>query len=1274
MRHYFETSIFLKFIKMQKHFLLFLFLLVTTASFAQPFYVQTNIAGVTAPVDLTKQLNFRTSRIQATSNLAAGVGTWQWFGKTVNIQNPGTYPALDTAIWRCSKPNQILPFNTVAEPALGQPSAIRHNNRGGFAGKMPAVTAGNYYTFNIRNGYPVPLVGYSSAILETNYEPVIIDNAKTFVGTCVKTTPTSVQYYSNDTVGIQAQFGTTALHPGENMYVALSIDGFISTEIEQMTATSPGRAKYTIPSYAYQAGSTVQYYIFTSPRDLNFLRNNIKDIDLYSLSINKNIYAPTFTPLYYKILYSYTSYSFRIAPGWKSRNPFCLAYNRNDTLRLYPVSLSSAFCDSTGTISYTWRAPSGATRVTNNVDTVLFAGATTGTVVAGVYSVTATCSSLGCSASASIDMTVYPEINPHASALVLQSACNGSAVLGAAPTGGAPPYTYQWYWGALKEGALQNQLAASKSTHGVVVTDANGCTSYGTATAGDNPNIQEPLIAANICVNPQCFGASDGVVGLAMLPCTGTSCNYSYSWSNPTGSPITTPTPVRYGMRAGTYTVTITNTYSGTSTCSKVITLSIYDPPQLMVSLKTAPTCYKNGTTNTGQIKAVATGGYNPKPRPNPVTGVDPPDFPYYKWKNNSGNIIASGAEDTVTLPQTIKNLASGCYFVTITDARYCTATSSICIDSTFTLQTTALSPPVCIDGLTGKASVTCTPSKSDAVAYTYYWSQPTSNNGYDVAAYLSAGTQTVTVTTPNGCKASATVVIAPGGVPLTFTLGSSPTAYTCAGQQDGSVYIQNPAGDPDPRATYTYRWQQIGATTVNFASKNATIYNIRGNFIYQVTVTSTHGCTQSASIMIPQPTTTISPQSATQNVKCKGDNNGGMNVTIASGSVSAFTYNWFKDGVAIPPPSPPNAGSGLSAGVYGVEITENSTGCKGYADGLIQEPTSQLTASVVPGSIRGTTCFGGNDGSVNIQTQGGTPLFSPPYYTFTWSPQGVPFIPNPQNLEALTYSVTVRDTNNCTVTVPNIVIPGPTQPMSFDIATRNKACGVEPTGKICVVNIQNASPPYTFNWSGAAQTDSCATMLLAGNYNVTVTDSKNCTASANTTIPSVAVDLIVRDSSINCGQRSVVPFVATNTIDPFSISWSPAAGISNINEITPTITPAATTNYTVSISKNGCTLDKNVKITVNYCNGYSVPTAFMPGGTQAENHHFKPLGNGFTVKAFRIFNRWGQLIYDNASGDGWDGTFNGEQQPAGTYVYIIEYSNQANETKQDSGEITLLR
>ncbi len=1254
---------------MQKHFLLLLFSLLTTAGFAQPFYVQTNIAGVTAPVDMNKQLNFKTLRVQATSSLAAGDGTWQFFGQTINIQNPGIYPSRDTAIWRCSKPNQTLPFNTVAQPVLGQPSAIRHNNRGGFAGRMPMVTAGNYYTFNIRNGFPAPLVGYPMAILETSYEPVTIDTAKTFVGTCVKILPTSVQYYSNDTVGIQAQFGTTALHTGENIYVALSIDGFVSTEIQQMTATAPGRAKYTIPPYTYKVNNAVQYYIFTSPRDLSFLRNNVKDIDLYALSINKNIKISNFTPQYYKIQYASTAFSFRVFPGWKSRNPFCMAYNRNDTLRLYPTSTGSAFCDSTGTISYSWTAPSGAIKLTNNVDTALFAGITSGTVVSGVYSVTATCSSLGCSASASIDMTVYPELNPHATALALQSSCNGNAVLGSAPTGGAPPYTYQWYWGGMKEGTTQNQIASSRSTHGVVVTDANGCTSYGTAVAGDNPNIQEPLISANISINPQCFGTSDGVVGVATQPCTGTSCNYTYSWNNSSAA-----TPVRYGMRAGTYTVTVTNTYNGTATCSKVVTLTITDPPQLVVSLKTAPTCYKNGTTSSGQIKAVVTGGYNPKYYPNPITGQDLPDWPYYKWKNAAGTIIGRGNEDTITKPQTIKNLAEGCYFVTVTDAKYCTATASVCIDSTFTLQTAALAPPVCVDGLTGKASVTCNPPKSDAISYTYNWSQSSYNNGKDVALYLSTGVRSVTVTAANGCKASATVVIASGGAPLSFTLGKNPATYTCAGQQNGIVYVQNPTGDPDPLATYTYSWQQIGATTLNFSSKDETIENIRGNFTYQVTVTSTHGCTQSASTMIPQPTTTISPQSSTQNVKCKGDNNGSMSVTIASGSASAFTYNWQLNGVAIPTPSPPNLGVGLSSGVYGVEITENSTGCKGYADGLIEEPTSLLTASIVPGSIRGTTCFGGNNGAVNIQTQGGTPFFNPPFYTFTWSPQGVPLIPNPQNLEALTYSVTVRDTNNCSVTVPNIQIPGPTQPMSFDIATRNKACGVEPTGKICVVNVQNATAPYTYAWSGTTQTDSCATMLLSGNYDVTVTDNKGCTASGNTTIPSVAVDLIVRDTSISCGQRTVVPFVATNTLDPFAITWSPAIGISNVNEITPTITPTATTNYTVSISKNGCTLDKNVKITVNYCNGYSVPTAFIPSSAQAENQRFKPLGNGFTVKAFRIFNKWGQLLYDNNGGDGWDGTFNGEQQPAGTYIYIIEYTNQANETKQDSGEVTLLR
>jgi gliding motility-associated-like protein len=59
-----------------------------------------------------------------------------------------------------------------------------------------------------------------------------------------------------------------------------------------------------------------------------------------------------------------------------------------------------------------------------------------------------------------------------------------------------------------------------------------------------------------------------------------------------------------------------------------------------------------------------------------------------------------------------------------------------------------------------------------------------------------------------------------------------------------------------------------------------------------------------------------------------------------------------------------------------------------------------------------------------------------------------------------------------------------------------------------------------------------------------------------------------------------------------------------------------------------------------------------------------------------RIYDRWGQLLFEttNIAGSGWDGRYNGQPQPQGVYVYLVEadFANGVREKYQ--GNVTLLR
>jgi gliding motility-associated-like protein len=88
------------------------------------------------------------------------------------------------------------------------------------------------------------------------------------------------------------------------------------------------------------------------------------------------------------------------------------------------------------------------------------------------------------------------------------------------------------------------------------------------------------------------------------------------------------------------------------------------------------------------------------------------------------------------------------------------------------------------------------------------------------------------------------------------------------------------------------------------------------------------------------------------------------------------------------------------------------------------------------------------------------------------------------------------------------------------------------------------------------------------------------------------------------------------------------------------------------------------------------VPNTFTPNG-DGQNDILKVFGPGVeSVKQVRIFNRWGQMVFEtnDPDGIGWDGTFNGEELNPGVFVYYMDVECINGERTIKKGDITLLR
>jgi gliding motility-associated-like protein len=137
--------------------------------------------------------------------------------------------------------------------------------------------------------------------------------------------------------------------------------------------------------------------------------------------------------------------------------------------------------------------------------------------------------------------------------------------------------------------------------------------------------------------------------------------------------------------------------------------------------------------------------------------------------------------------------------------------------------------------------------------------------------------------------------------------------------------------------------------------------------------------------------------------------------------------------------------------------------------------------------------------------------------------------------------------------------------------------------------------------------------------------------------------------------------------------SWFPPSGISNTNVSNPVFDPEVRTRYFVTATtEQGCEIKDSIDVLVKETI-WDIPNAFAPAGN---NNIFRPAIRGLaTLKQFVIFNRWGNKVYSSTDiNSGWDGTFNGQPQPAGVYIYLIDGVTDKGNVLHKQGNVTLLR
>lgn len=399
--------------------------------------------------------------------------------------------------------------------------------------------------------------------------------------------------------------------------------------------------------------------------------------------------------------------------------------------------------------------------------------------------------------------------------------------------------------------------------------------------------------------------------------------------------------------------------------------------------------------------------------------------------------------------------------------------------------------------------------------------------------------------------------------VPVSCVLDVQRTVVpvSCFGGSNGAINMTI-SGAAGP---YSWNWTRV--SPVGSGSGSGTSITGLSAGTYNVTVSSPSGCTQSFSILVGQPNAIVATATPTA-VQCFGQSTGAVNLTV-NGGTPGYMYSWTRTSGGFTA-STQNL-TGLSAGTYNVTITD-SRSCTATASAVVSQPTA---LSVSLHAKTDVNCTGGSTGTINISTSGGTPN-----YTYLWNDGAM--TQNRTGLSAGTYSVTVRDVNNCTAVLSGISINS-IENTTLSLQSTNISCAGGSNGSIQLTATGVA--PFNVSWSGPssgnpagneiAATGGSYTIpnLVAGTYTLTVTDANGCVSTRSRILTAPAVlAATAAATNISCfGQTGSISLAVNGGTPNYSYSWTGPGGFTASSRDLVGLAGIGTYNVTVT-DQNGCT------------------------------------------------------------------------------------------------------
>ena len=603
--------------------------------------------------------------------------------------------------------------------------------------------------------------------------------------------------------------------------------------------------------------------------------------------------------------------------------------------------------------------------------------------------------------------------------------------------------------------------------------------------------------------------------------------------------------------------------------------------------------------------------------------------------KTKKHTVLWSNGDTTTSI--SVAPLVATKYYVTISDG------ITSCIDSV----TVAVSDIGSFNPLQDTVKVCGDSTLLDAGAgyAAYNWSNGATTRIINADA---SGKYFVTVTNASGCSARDTSVISI----INANIIQSDTTVCKGNNLTLQINLK-----PNQNATWS-----TGATTPSI------VVNPTVKTTYKVTVTDgITTCTDSVVVDVSSSELKVTDPAAV----CSP---GVVNLTAAAvtaGSAAGLTYTYWKDSTATQALANPDKVS--VSGTYYI-VGTSSTGCTS-ASTAVKVTVNPLPVASIVTPTQTTIC---DKSTLTLTATGGTSyqwLFNGAVIagatssTYAASLAGsyevnvialgcTSKVAAPVNLSLITAAVPKFSNSSTCIDVPVSYFN------ETDTTTSGSVSWLWDFGDGQTSTIFN--PVYTYKKSGAFNVKLTVTPKLCSSLPVSFT--KNIMVD----VPPVGI----KYPDVLAVKNKAMPLSARFIANGYSYLWMPSTGLNNGAIQKPVFNASQEQLYRVRLtSPGGCITMDTVKVSVYDSSDIFVPKAFSPN-KDGKNDLLQPfLVNITTLKFFRIYNRWGQLMFQSTdSKQGWDGMYNYKPQPLETYTWIAEGIDGNGTTIFRKGQTVLIR